>query len=254
MESFSNVFLNRHTKVLKPYAQKWVADPLHQWSRQWEYPFVDHHVQKLAAGTESVHVLDAGSGITFFPWWLMSQHPNLRVTAVDLDPLVPEIGSRLNLNESMAVDFSTAPLSALPYADNSFDLLYCISVLEHLDQRDEVIAELHRVLKPGGSFILTFDVSPNSTAEIPVADAVALVDALQVAFDLPEPRPNLPGLPGWADRAYSTREASRQDLKLLPWTRPTWRQRWARFRWTRRLEFWPPWITVCGLVLKKSAD
>jgi SAM-dependent methyltransferase len=40
----------------------------------------------------------------------------------------------------------------LPFRDSTFDLVYSISVLSHLDERhqDEWLAELHRILAPGG--------------------------------------------------------------------------------------------------------
>jgi ubiquinone/menaquinone biosynthesis C-methylase UbiE len=46
-------------------------------------------------------------------------------------------------------------LTALPYADNSFDVLLSCDVLEHLDDDRGGLAEMVRVLKPGGSVVLT---------------------------------------------------------------------------------------------------
>lgn len=44
---------------------------------------------------------------------------------------------------------------ALPFADNTFDAVICSEVLEHLHEYRDVIAEIRRVLKPGGSFSAT---------------------------------------------------------------------------------------------------
>jgi SAM-dependent methyltransferase len=44
---------------------------------------------------------------------------------------------------------------ALPFADNSFDSVLCTEVFEHVEQLDDVIIELYRVLKPGGRMIVT---------------------------------------------------------------------------------------------------
>jgi len=38
----------------------------------------------------------------------------------------------------------------LPFKDSSFDAVVCISILEHIPRPQQAIAELHRVLKPGG--------------------------------------------------------------------------------------------------------
>jgi SAM-dependent methyltransferase len=40
------------------------------------------------------------------------------------------------------------------HADNSFDLVFLLEVLEHLDYPDQALAELKRILKPGGYLIL----------------------------------------------------------------------------------------------------
>ena len=39
---------------------------------------------------------------------------------------------------------------SLPFTDNSFDVVSCLQVLEHLKEPDKAISELKRVLKPGG--------------------------------------------------------------------------------------------------------
>jgi len=42
---------------------------------------------------------------------------------------------------------------ALPFADNSFDLVTCLEVLEHLEDDETAVGEISRVLKPGGYLI-----------------------------------------------------------------------------------------------------
>tara|TARA_B100000073_G_scaffold239944_1_gene201023 strand:- start:1271 stop:1765 length:495 start_codon:yes stop_codon:yes gene_type:complete len=41
----------------------------------------------------------------------------------------------------------------LPFEENSFDLVICSEVLEHLDDYHAAIDEIYRVLKPGGKFL-----------------------------------------------------------------------------------------------------
>ena len=43
-----------------------------------------------------------------------------------------------------------ADLCALPFKDNSYDVVFCNHVLEHVENDAKALKELHRVLKPGG--------------------------------------------------------------------------------------------------------
>lgn len=40
------------------------------------------------------------------------------------------------------------------HADSSFDLIFLLEVLEHLDYPDKALEELHRILKPGGFLVM----------------------------------------------------------------------------------------------------
>ncbi|MBC7714915.1 MAG: class I SAM-dependent methyltransferase, partial [Rhizobacter sp.] len=41
----------------------------------------------------------------------------------------------------------------LPFADNSFDVITCMDVIEHLENPEFVLREINRILKPGGRFL-----------------------------------------------------------------------------------------------------
>lgn len=49
----------------------------------------------------------------------------------------------------------------LPMADGSIGLVWCIHVLHHLEDPDRVLAEVRRVLRPGGHFVLAETVEDN---------------------------------------------------------------------------------------------
>jgi len=46
-------------------------------------------------------------------------------------------------------------LCALPFPEDHFDLVLATDVLEHIDEPDAGVAELRRVLRPGGTLIVT---------------------------------------------------------------------------------------------------
>lgn len=55
----------------------------------------------------------------------------------------------LNLRPFANVDIA-ADASQIPFADNTFDVVYSLAVLEHVPDPPAVVAEMLRVLKPGG--------------------------------------------------------------------------------------------------------
>lgn len=52
------------------------------------------------------------------------------------------------------VDYRVMNMERLEFTDGYFDRVYSLDVLEHVDNLDRVIAEVRRVLKPGGQFII----------------------------------------------------------------------------------------------------
>jgi SAM-dependent methyltransferase len=222
MERFSNQFLERNRRELAAYARHWVKDPLHQWSRQWEYPYVE---QKLLARFEptdgrEVRLLDAGSGLTFFPSWLAERLPRAFIECCDSDATSVETGTRLHHGAGDRIRYRAAQIQSLPYADRSFDAVYCISVLEHTRNYAEVVREFRRVLAPGGCLIVTFDISPDGRSEIDVAGARGLLAALEQHFQTVD----APGSDELEEqlarpRPLSTGYAKATRPELVPWQR-----------------------------------
>jgi len=56
--------------------------------------------------------------------------------------------------------FRTADVEQLPFADNTFDGIVCLGVLEYLNRDEAALRDMWRVLKPGGRAIIT---TPSST-------------------------------------------------------------------------------------------
>jgi SAM-dependent methyltransferase len=82
-----------------------------------------------------------------FRWWR-----NYAATDNDPSRSYPACWDQVDLADLAArIDYRTpAPSDALPFAAASFDFAYSCAVLEHVDNWDGTIAELSRVLEPGG--------------------------------------------------------------------------------------------------------
>lgn len=221
MEEFSEDFLKRNQAALQPYSKKWVGDPLHSWSRQWEYPFVFEHLQDddpNRAGAEA-RVLDAGSGFTFFPFYVATQ-TGFHISCVDTDGSLSEIFQSADAPGKSKVEFTSADISDLPFEDSSFQAIYCISVLEHTRDFLEIIQEFRRVLTADGYLIVTFDVSIDGDRDIPPSRADSLLRELESVFphsDLEENSfENAVRQPG----ILTTSKMAQLDRTLLPWRHP----------------------------------
>lgn len=58
-------------------------------------------------------------------------------------------------------------ISAIPYPDHHFDIIYCSHVLEHVPDDRQAMRELRRVLKPSGWAVLQVPVTVETTVEDP---------------------------------------------------------------------------------------
>lgn len=185
MELFSNSFLIKNQSILKEYSKKWVSDPFHQWSRQYEYPFVYYHIHDYVDKQEGkkIGILDAASGITFFPYYLSNLFKNIYVDCVDYDRGLKRLFEQVNFNEGQQVNFTTADIHALTYQNASYDIIYCISALEHTNDFEKVLREFKRVLKKDGLLIVTFDISLDGASDISKNKAKKLYQFLSNNFD-----------------------------------------------------------------------
>jgi ubiquinone/menaquinone biosynthesis C-methylase UbiE len=72
------------------------------------------------------------------------------ITAVDLNPVaVSQTRRRFELYDIAGV-IQQADAESLPFQDNSFEYVYSWGVLHHTPGTRDAVAEIHRVLKPGG--------------------------------------------------------------------------------------------------------
>ena len=100
-------------------------------------------------------ILDVGSGAGQLARHLLKYgDPEAKVTCTDLSqPMLRRARTRL---KSSTPKFVAADITRLPFGDNSFDCVTCGYVLEHLSDPEPGLAEIARVLEPGGRlFLLT---------------------------------------------------------------------------------------------------
>jgi SAM-dependent methyltransferase len=112
--------------------------------RPVEYSFAFKHLNQLQPET----ILDVGTGRSAFPALLRTC--GFVVTAIDN---IRDYWPRGMFNQHWYVLDDDILASRLP--DRAFDAVACISVLEHIADPIKAVTSIHRVLKHGGTSILT---------------------------------------------------------------------------------------------------
>ena len=190
LEQSQSQFLAREAEYRSP-EYKWPRDPLHTWSRVWEYPYTYHHLRqwRISQGNgQNLHVVDLGSGVTFFPFSIARL--GYTVTCVDVDPVVatdlPRAVKALDPKPG-SIRCKIYDGSRLPFADGEIDAVYCVSVLEHIPCFEATIAVIARVLKPGGLLVLTIDLDLRGDQAIGPEGYKRLTESLHKRLDYYRP-------------------------------------------------------------------
>lgn len=112
----------------------------------YNYQLRKHAVQKALQYEKIEMILEVGSGIS------PVVHPDRSVVYTDMSFLSLQI-LKQNLREGMCV---AADGMNLPFRSESFSHVISSEVLEHLEDDTKAMAEISRVIKPSGVFVITF--------------------------------------------------------------------------------------------------
>ena len=149
VEHIKNVNVRYHDAAASSYDAKWGIDygptaqaqvraklgkALGRWPRR---PFGD--------------ALEIGAGTGYFSLNLLQLGLIERATATDISSgMLAELGASAG---RLGLEVSTVETDAerLPFASDSFDLVFGHAVLHHIPALELALAEMHRVLRPGGT-------------------------------------------------------------------------------------------------------
>jgi len=106
----------------------------------------------LLQPTSGERILDIGCGSGAFCREVAPfVAPGGRVVGIDREPAAIDVAARLSiLDDETVLRFSQADAHDLPFPDESFDAVVCISVLGFCQDPLQVLGQARRVLRPGG--------------------------------------------------------------------------------------------------------
>ena len=106
-------------------------------------------------------VLDIGCGPRGSLEWA-----DMTKQRVGLDPLVPQY---LKLGASQhRMEYCAAYSERIPFPEDHFDIVTCLNALDHVNDFEKTIAEIKRVTKQGGLFLLSAEIDHPPTPTEPL--------------------------------------------------------------------------------------
>jgi len=105
-------------------------------------------------GDRPIRILDVGCGTGVFAAKIRQALPNAQVVGVDLVVGMLAKGSERWKRHADAVFPVQADSERLPFARGAFDVVTCANSFHHYPHQDRAVAEMRRVLRPGGRLLL----------------------------------------------------------------------------------------------------
>ncbi|REC79032.1 16S rRNA (cytosine(1402)-N(4))-methyltransferase [Chryseobacterium elymi] len=102
------------------------------------------------------HILEIGHGNAGHLKNILSRAQNLKYTGVDISETMYNEARKLNKDFESQADFVLYEGKKLPFEDKSFDKIFTVNTVYFWEDPVEFLNEIHRVLKKGGTFVLTF--------------------------------------------------------------------------------------------------
>jgi SAM-dependent methyltransferase len=115
------------------------------WWFQGRKKILEKYIQKNLIGEKNPKILSIGS--TQFDYSLLSPFGNVHFSSKQ--------DETYNTSEHIAKKLIFSELPDLPFASNTFDFVSALDVIEHIEEDEESLQELGRVVKSGGRVLIT---------------------------------------------------------------------------------------------------
>lgn len=141
--------------------------PVPAMGKDWLTPFFDVLIEIFGASfrekvLERVHVqngerlLDVGCGTASLLITVKARYPQAQMVGIDADEKILERARKHIHNKKVQVEVLRARAENLPFPPSSFDVVVSTLTFHHLptEVKKQAMKEIHRMLTPGGRFLL----------------------------------------------------------------------------------------------------
>ena len=112
------------------------------------YNAIRREMTRRGTWCHDARILDVGCGLGLYTEYWNSQ--GLQVTGVDLDKRLIERAQKRAEKSLLQIEYHAKPANELPFDNESFDIVFANSLVEHVSDWQSCIEEWIRVLTPGG--------------------------------------------------------------------------------------------------------
>ncbi|WP_278380305.1 class I SAM-dependent methyltransferase [Chryseobacterium arthrosphaerae] len=102
------------------------------------------------------HILEIGHGNAGHLKHILDLAQNLAYTGIDISETMNQEAKRLNKDFLHQADFILYEGKKLPFQDQTFDKIFTVNTVYFWEKPVDFLNEIYRVLKDGGTFVLTF--------------------------------------------------------------------------------------------------
>ena len=106
---------------------------------------------EAASLQENAHIVDIACGTGVIPKILAQSLTGAgRIVGTDLNPAMIEVARRTMPDSKHDAEWFVCDVTELPFEDEEFDIAFCQQGLQFFPDKQKVLTEIWRILRPGG--------------------------------------------------------------------------------------------------------
>ena len=129
------------------------------WGEGFLSPGGTAEIDEIMTGVNATdrNVLDIGCGCGGAAFHLLKKYKVKSVEGIDPEPLVIQTAKDLAIKNKLedVTTFKQIKPGPLKYADESFDMVFSKEAFLHIPDKEALLKDIHRILKPGGLIVVS---------------------------------------------------------------------------------------------------